>query len=522
MTDETAAVAPTWAGAEVPEPFARFVERVNEIDDIGRSLSVLGWDREVNTPPGGVEARVTQMVTLGSFLHRMATSDEFGEALEGAASAIVGLDMPEAHALVRVVRREFEQQRAIGTELERRISEVSGRAHTVWIGAREADDFQAFRPWLEQIVELGREIADRLGFGSEPYDALLDRFEIGATTDWVAGILDRSKAALVPLREAIEDRVEGGHVSIDDSVLHRDFPVEAQKVFARYLAEAVGYDLDRGHIGTAVHPFATSFGQGDCRITTRWYPDYLNASVFGTLHECGHAMYEQGTDARFARTPLAGGTSSGIHESQSRMIENIVGRSLGFWRAHYPALVEAFPTSLGDVPLEDFHRAINAVKPSLIRVEADELTYNLHIVLRFELERALVRGDLAVADLPTAWNDGMRDLLGITPPTDREGVLQDVHWTAPMFGYFPTYALGNLYAAQLHEAACASDPAISEGLSAGRVAPLLAWLRENVHRPGASLTPAELIARATGSALDPEAFTRYATEKFTAVYGLNR
>jgi carboxypeptidase Taq len=231
-------------------------------------------------------------------------------------------------------------------------------------------------------------------------------------------------------------------------------------------------------------------------------------------------MYEQGMDERFARTPLARGTSSGIHESQSRLIENVVGRSLGFWQRHYPRLAEAFPQALGDVSVEAFHRAINAVKPSLIRVEADELTYNLHIVLRFELERALVRGDLAVADLPAAWNDGMRDLLGITPPTDREGVLQDVHWTAPMFGYFPTYALGNLYAAQFHEAACRQEPAIADGLADGQVAPLLAWLRDNVHRFGSSLTPAELVERATGSPLDPDAFTRYATAKFTAVYGL--
>ncbi len=517
MIGQNGAAERQWAGTEVPEEFSAFVGRVSELHDISSAISVMSWDREVNTPPRGVEMRVTQMVTVGALLHRMATSDEFGELLERAEQVIGGEEQPDARALLRVVQREFDRQRAIGPDLQRRISETSGRAHAVWAAARENDDFEAFRPWLEQVVDLGREIAEKIGYDKEPYDALLDRFEEGATTAWVEELLGSSRDALLPLRQAID---ESGQ-TIDDSMLHRSFPVPEQESFARYIATAVGYDFDRGHIGTAVHPFATSFGRDDCRITTRWYPNYINASVFGTLHECGHAMYEQGTDPRFERTPLARGASSGIHESQSRMIENIVGRSIGFWNAHYQRLAGTFPAALGEVTVTEFHRAINAVKPSLIRVEADELTYNLHIVLRFELERALIRGDLAVADLPTAWNDSMRQLLGIVPPTDSEGVLQDVHWTGPMFGYFPTYALGNLYAAQLFEAGLRDDPSIGEELGAGRTDALLAWLRQNVHRHGKTMTPDKLILQATGAELSHEAFTRYATEKFGAVYGLS-
>lgn len=507
----------TWAGFDVPDEFGALVLRLNELDDIENAYGIMSWDREVNTPSRGVEMRVTQMVTLGSLLHRMATSDEMGRLLEDAERAIDSDAPSETHALLRVVRREFDHQRAIGEDLERRINEVSGRAHGVWVKARADDDFAAFRPWLERVVELGREIAEAVGYADEPYDALLDRFEEGATTEWVRQLLSSSRDALVPLRRAID---ESG-IMVDDSMLHREYPVAAQQDFARYIAHAVGYDLERGHIGTAVHPFATSFGRDDCRITSRWYPEYLNASLFGTLHECGHAMYEQGTDARYARTPLARGASSGIHESQSRMMENIVGRSLGYWNAHYPRLVETFPEALGDVSVDAFHRAINAVKPSLIRVEADELTYNLHIILRFELEQALIGGELAVADLPAAWNDGMRDLLGVVPETDTDGVLQDMHWTRPMFGYFPTYALGNLYAAQFFETALRDEKAIGEELDAGRTDALVSWLRENIHRHGRAKTPDEIILDATGAPLSHQAFTRYAIGKFAPVYGLS-
>jgi carboxypeptidase Taq len=361
-----------------------------------------------------------------------------------------------------------------------------------------------------------KEMADYFGYEDEKYDALLDKYELGMKTAEVRAIFDAAKEALVPLREEVDARAD----QVDDSIVHQEFPIAKQKEFARYIAKAVGYDFSRGHLGTVVHPFATSFSRDDARITTRWYPDFLNPSLFGTLHESGHAMYEQGTHADLARTPLARGTSSGIHESQSRMIENIVGRSLGFWQRHYPRLQETFPAQLGNYDVHAFYRAINKVQPSFIRVEADEMTYNFHIMLRFELEQAMLEGDLVVADLPTAWNDKMNELLGVVPPTDTLGCLQDVHWTRPGFGYFPTYALGNLYAAQMYETAVTQNPQIGADMADGDPASLVGWLREEVHQHGRKYTPGELIVRATGKPLSHEPFVRYITQKFSALYGI--
>ncbi len=499
--------------------FDALLEDVQRLNDLGKAAAVIGWDREVNMPPGGVQARIQQMTTLSRLIYEMGTSDEMGERLERAEAEQQGAD-PESFvgALLHVLRRDFDDARMLSSDFVTRRSQISGQAHQAWTKAREENDFEAFQPHLEKVVELGRELAGLYGYEDTPYDALVNRYERGITTAEVARLFEDARAIIVPLREAIES----SGVEIDDSILHREYDVAAQERYVRTLAEAVGYDLNRGHIGTAVHPFATSFAQGDCRITTRYYPRHINAALFGTMHECGHAMYEMGTDPAFARTPLARGASSGIHESQSRMIENAVGRSLPFWQAHYPGLQNAFPSALSDVPVSDFHAAINKVQASPIRVEADELTYNLHIILRFELEQALISGDLAVADLPTAWNDQMQALLGITPESDTVGVLQDIHWTGPSFGYFPTYALGNLYAAQLMEAAVEQAPQVASDLDRGSTEALLVWLRDNVHRHGRVLLPAEICRRATGRALDVGAFDRYVNDKFATLYGLTR
>ncbi|MDX1688040.1 MAG: carboxypeptidase M32 [Candidatus Promineifilaceae bacterium] len=501
----------------MPAKFDALLEKVNEIHDLTKANQLLSWDREVIMPKAADEVRVQQMATLRRFTHNLYTSDEMGELIEAAAAELDGApyDSNEA-SLVRYLQYDYAEQRKIPPDFVKRVAVVSGRAHTVWREARENDDFESFRPWLEQVVELGQEMAELYGYEDEKYDALLDKYERGAKTADVRAIFEEVKAASVPLLQAIEER----GAEVDDSILHQEYDVERQKEFARYIAEAVGYDFDRGHLGTAVHPFATSFSRYDARITTRWYPDFINPSLFGTLHESGHAMYEQGTHPDLARTPLARGTSSGIHESQSRMIENIVGRSHGFWRAHFPRLQELFPEQLGDVTTEQFFRAVNKVQPSFIRVEADELTYNLHIILRFELEQALIKGELTAAEAPTAWNDKMQELLGVVPDTDREGVLQDVHWTRPSFGYFPTYALGNLYAAQFYAAAREEAPAIDAELEAGNTDALLSWLRENVHQHGRKFTPAEIVERATGRPLSHEPFVEYVTEKFSNVYRL--
>ena len=497
--------------------FERLLAKVHEIDDLNKALSVLSWDRETNMPEAGTAVRIEQMTTLSRLTHTMFTADEMEELIEAGADEVAGADYESNEAsLIRLLRRTYADARKLPPEFVARVSQISGHAHKAWVQAREENDFASYLPWLEQIVELGQEKAELYGYEDERYDALLDQYEHGMKTAEVRSIFAALKDALVPLRQAIEER----GVEIDDGLLFQSFDVDKQKAFARYIAPKVGYDLLRGHIGTVVHPFAITFGRDDSRITTRWYPDFLNPSLFGTLHESGHAIYEQGTHPDLARTPLARGTSLGVHESQSRMMENVVGRNLGFWRAHFPRLQSLFPDQLGNHSAEDFYKAINKVQPSFIRVEADELTYSFHIILRFELEQALMNGELAAGDVQGAWNEKMEELLGIVPPTDSEGCLQDVHWTRPMFGYFPTYALGNLYAAQFFESAVAQEPAIVQELAEGKTDTLMVWLGENIHQHGRKFTPRELVQRVTGRPLGYEAFVRYATAKFSEIYEL--
>ncbi len=497
--------------------FSLLLDRIHEIHDLQKAADLLAWDRQVIMPEAGDEVRVHQITTLRRLAHVMFTDDNVGELIEDAALAIDGAAYESNEAsLIRYLRETYDEERRLPAEFVARVSEISGKAHRIWVRARENNDYASFAPWLKEIVGLGREMAELYGYENEIYDALLDKYERGSRTSDVRALFSATRDAIVPMLAAIAGRQH----MVSDNVLRQHYDVDAQKKFARYIAEAVGYDFDRGHLGTAVHPFASSFSRNDARITSRWYPDYLCPSLFGALHESGHAIYEQNTHADLTRTPLARGTSMGIHESQSRMFENYVGRSRSFWNAHFPRLQETFPTQLRDVTAEDFYLAINKVQPSFIRVEADELTYNLHIILRFELEQALLTGDLTVADLPTAWNDKMSELLGVTPPDDTHGVLQDIHWTRPSFGYFPTYALGNLYAAQFFEAAQQQSPAISAELEAGETTALLSWLRENIHQHGRKFKPGEIVERVTGKPLSHEAFVDYAAEKFGEIYGL--
>lgn len=490
---------------------------VYEIHDLTKAQAVLMWDRETNMPKAGSKARTQQLTTLSRIVHEKSTSASFGELIEAAAAELNGSDYDSNEAsLIRYLRRTYDDATKLSDDFVKRAAEVSGAALQAWVKARAENDFAQFQPHLETVVEMCQEMADLYGYEDEKYDPLLDKYEHGMKTADVRAIFDAVKKEMIPLREAIAEK----GTAVSDALVHQEYPVEKQKEFARYIAPFVGYDFKRGHLGTVVHPFATSFTRNDARITTRWYPDFLNPSLFGTLHESGHAIYEQGTHANLARTPLARGTSSGIHESQSRMMENVVGRSRGFWQTHFPKLQSIFPEQLGSATAEDFYRAVNKVQPSYIRVEADELTYNFHIILRFELEQALLMGDLAVADLPTAWNDKMNELLGVVPPTDTEGCLQDVHWTRPGFGYFPTYALGNLYAAQFFEAATEQNPTIATEMAEGKTDALMVWLGENIHQHGRKFTAGELAQRASGKPLSHEAFMRYVTTKFTDLYNL--
>jgi carboxypeptidase Taq len=497
--------------------YEALLTRVNEIYDLRKAARVLTWDREVVMPRMGEADRTSQIATLQKLCHTLYTADETGEMIEAAAAELNGAqyESPQA-SLIRFLRRDYAKARLLPPEFISRLAALNSQATAVWKQARESDEYGLFAPWLQQIIELAGEKADLLGYQSEPYDALIDRYEPGATTAEVQAIFDAAKGELLPLYESASRLSE----AVDESFLFQNFDVSLQEQFAHYIAAAVGYDFSRGHLATAVHPFSTNLSLNDVRITTRYYPDQLSPSIFATMHESGHAIYLQNVQMEYARTPLAKETSAGLDESQSRLVENMIGRSLGFWQHHLPRLKELFPEQLRSVSPQQFYRAINKVQPSFIRVEADELTYNIHIILRFELEQALLNGQLSAEELPAAWNEKMRNYLGVTPPNDRLGCLQDIHWTLVGFGYFPSYALGNLYAAQFYEAALRQNPEFEIELAAGQISGLMEWLRVNIHQHGRALSPAELVLRATGRKLDHQAFVRYAKGKFTNLYGL--
>ena len=500
--------------------YQQLLEQVNEIHDLDKVTWLMGWDREVNMPAAAAEIRAKQIGTVNKIIHRMSTSDEMGELIENAAAELEAEELPitsTEQSLVRFLSRDYAEKKRIPEDFVKRQAEAQGIGIEAWKSARENNDYSQFISCIETTIGLCQEKAEHLGYEDEKYDALLSQYERGLRTADVRRIFDAIKAETVPLIEAIAERQE----LVDDSLLHQDFPVEKQKEIAPYFATAVGYNFDHGTtLGTAAHPFASSLNRFDARITTRWYPDFISPALFGTMHESGHAIYEQGTGADLERTPLARGTSMGIHESQSRMMENLVGRSRAFWQAHYSVLQEAFPQQLGNHSAEDFYRAINKVSPSYIRVEADELTYNMHIMLRFELEQEMLNGDITAAQLPDAWNSKMEELLGIVPPNDTLGCLQDIHWTGPSFGYFPTYALGNFYSVQLLEAAQAQDPSIQADLANGSTVALKKWLGENIHSHGKKFDPPELVTNATGRPLDHKPFVAYAKAKFGELYQL--
>jgi carboxypeptidase Taq len=497
--------------------YQSLLEKVHEIYDLRKAARVLTWDRATVMPKGGDTDRIQQIATLHRLSHMIFTSDEMGELIESAASELNGVQYESTEAsLIRFLRTDYARARRLPAEFVSRRTTTNSQAEAAWQEAREEDDFSIFQPWLNKIVTMSQEMADLLGYETERYDALLNHFEPGAKTAEVRHIFTQAKEALLPLYRAIGRR----RLAVDDRFLHQPFDTGQQEAFARYIAAAVGYDFNRGYLATAVHPFSTSLSRNDVRITTRSYPNYLSPSIFATLHEAGHAMYVQNVHPALTRTPLAKETSAGLDESQSRLIENMVGRSRGFWQVHLPRLKEFFPHQLEPITLEQFYRAINKVQPNFIRVEADELTYNMHVILRFEIEQDLLNGSLAVKDVPAAWNQKMKEFLGIVPRTNRDGCLQDIHWAMVGLGYFPTYTLGNFYAAQFFETALQDNPSIAGELENGEITTLLAWLQENIQQHGRKLTPAEVVRRTTQQPLSHEPFVRYATRKFSEIYKL--
>jgi carboxypeptidase Taq len=492
-------------------------EMLGVVADLQAAGAVLEWDQQTYMPPGGAPGRAMQLATLGRLAHEKLISDDVGAALEAAESEVGGLDPDSDEArLVRKARRDYDKARKVPAEWVGEFRRVAALAHRVWQKAREEADFSQFEEQLRELVALRRQYADFFAPYDHVYDPLLDDFEPGMKTMDVKAVFDELRPEQVAL---VQDIVERG-TPVDDAAVRQDFDLEKQWDFGHEVAQALGYDFERGRQDKSVHPFTTGFGSGDVRMTNRLDPQFLNTALFGTMHESGHAMYEQGVAPELDRTPLGEGASLGIHESQSRMWENLVGRSLAFWKGFYPRLQEFFPSELADVDLDTFYRAINKVEPSFIRVESDEATYNLHIMVRFELEIALMEGTLDVADLPEAWNAKFEEFLGIIPPDDSLGLLQDVHWSGGMIGYFPTYALGNLIAAQLWVRIEKDIPDLRGKIENRQFADLLGWLRENVHRHGAKFEPMELLTRVTGSGLTAQPYLEYLRAKFGEIYRL--
>ncbi|MDX6397997.1 MAG: carboxypeptidase Taq [Gaiellaceae bacterium] len=482
-------------------------ERVGEIEDLERTSSLLEWDQQVKMPPGGASVRSEQLATLGQIAHEALTSDEMGRLLDKLApfEESLAYDSDEA-SLIRFVRRDWEKERRVPSELRAEMTRAASLAMPIWVKAREESDFSQFVPALRHNFDLRRRFVECFDDYDEPYDVLLDDFEPGMKTAEVRAVFERLKQEQVPL--VAEARAQG-----ERPVRDATFPIDGQKAFELKVIERFGFDPSEWRLDQAVHPFASSIAISDIRLTTRYFEHNLDG-LFGTMHECGHGLYEHGIARELERTPLAHGASLGLHESQSRMWENMVGRSLPFWRYFYPELQRTFPQALERVELEDWYRSVNWVEPSLIRVEADELTYNLHIILRFELEQELLADTIDLNELPEIWNQRMRDYLGVEPPNDALGVLQDMHWAIGAIGYFSTYALGNVISGQLWDKVTADIPDLHEQFEQGEFGALAGWLQQNLWRHGRKLKPRELIERITGGGLDPEPYLRYLRGKY--------
>ncbi len=487
-----------------------------EISDLHAAAALLGWDQQTYMPSGGVTGRGFQLGTVESVAHREFTSAKVGSLLDQLAPMVEQLDPDSDDArLIQVTRRNYEKSIKVPLPFVAEFAQATTHAHQSWVEARQDDNFAKFRPYAEKIIDFRRRYADFFSPYEHVYDPLLDDFEPGLKTSEVAQIFQQLRSEQTILVKQIAEQPE-----INSSFLYLDYDAQRQWDFCVQIISQFGFDWQHGRMDHSAHPFTEGIGNQDVRITTRVNPNYLNTALFGSLHEAGHALYEMGIDSSLARSPLGSGVSLAVHESQSRLWENLIGRSRPFWDYFYPHLQNKFPDQLRNINPHAFYRAINHVQPSAIRIEADEATYNLHIILRFELETALMEGSLAAKDLPEAWNSGMKDILGIVPQDDSRGVLQDIHWSSGLFGYFPTYALGNLISAQLWECIQRDIPDLTDQIQMGEFSALLTWLRQNIHRHGAKFEPQELVERVTGSRIEPTAYLRYLRTKFGEIYSV--
>ncbi len=500
------------------EAYEELIARTKERSVLESCGAVLGWDMQTYMPRNGRAHRGKQLQLLAKMQHAMLTAPEIGELLwEVEGSDLTRDPLSDSAVNVREIRRSYDRATKLPSRLVEELAETTSQADGEWQEARKEKNFGRFRPWLEKVVALKREEARAIGYKEVPYDALLDEYEPGATTKEVTEVLSKLRNDLVPLIAAIADSGK----KPDQTIFERSYPIDRQNLFSQEAAAAIGFDFLAGRLDVTVHPFCSGIGPGDCRLTTRYHEQEFNQAFFGTLHEAGHGMYEQGLPAEHFGTPRGTAISMGIHESQSRLWENQVGRSRPFWEHFYPRAQQMFPNTLRGTTLDEFYFAINDVKSTYIRVEADEATYNLHIILRFELEQAMITGDLQVADVPGAWNEKFHQFFQLTPPDDSQGCLQDIHWSMGGFGYFPTYSLGNLFAAQFMERARQDIPDLDDQFRQGHFLGLKKWLLKNIHDLGQKYRATDLCEKVTGKPLSHQPLLAYMKEKYGPLYGVS-
>lgn len=498
----------------MPTTFSSLRTSLHTIALLSSAAAVLGWDEQTYLPSKAAPIRGEMSAALAEHVHSLLTDPELHRLVQDLADQADTMSEQE-QAAVRETLRDVERACKLPSDFVRLLSETASEGYAAWLQATQRSDYSIFLPVLTRLVDLKRQEAELYGYENHPYDALLEDYEPGL---WTAAVREMFSALKDPLVILLR-KIQASPVMAEPTVVQGTFPEARQREFLLMIAQTLGFDLEAGRLDSTQHPFATGFHPTDVRITTHFDERDLTKALLSTIHELGHGMYEQGLPADWYGTPLGEAVSFGVHESQSRLWENQVGRSKAFWQYAYPLLQSRFPSPFATLPFDDFYRAINHVAPGLIRVDADEVTYNLHIILRFELETALLEGTLKTEELPGAWNEKMKQYFGLEVPDDAHGVLQDVHWSSGSFGYFPSYTLGNLYAAQLFAAAENGIPELSTGIARGEFRPLLSWLRENVHRYGRFYKPAELIRHATGSDPDPSFYLAYLQEKYGNLYG---
>lgn len=490
----------------------QFIKTMKQITAYSEAISLIAWDFRTYIPKKGTEQRSETIGLLSEKVNELKTSDEMKELIDQLKTEDT---TPVIKKAVEQAERDYNKFRSIPAEELTEFVTLSSKSEMVWQEAREKGDFSLLQPYLEKLVDFNKKIASYRGYENNKYEGLLDDYEPGLTTE----ILDDAFGQLKPALIELVKKINQSSVEVDSDLLVQPFPKENQKDFSLAILDKMGYDFDAGRLDETIHPFAIGINPNDVRVTTRYDENDFRMAVFGTIHEGGHALYEQNIDPDLHQTVLAGGVSMGIHESQSLFWENFIGRSRSFWDSHFDLFKKHAPASFQSVNFEHFYRAINEVKPNMIRIEADELTYSLHIIIRYELEKDLIDGDLEVKDLPEAWNQKMEDYLGIRPANDSEGILQDIHWAAGNIGYFPTYALGYMYAAQLFET-INKDINIDNMIRLGDFEPIKEWLTEKIHRHGKMKQPLEMIEEVTGEGLNPNYLINYLTDKYTDIYQL--